>query len=121
MAGKQLGITESYVLTGGQDFIHPFQLCETKRGVQFTQAIVVTHPYMPQPGAIRIAPLISHAAAQFSDAGVIRRNHPAFTRRHLFVGIEREYACISKRASTLPVKFSADRFASIFDDEKPVL
>ena len=92
------------------------QLPKPERRAHLVEAIVVAEPHMTQPGRIVIAPLIAQASQQARPFRIRRDDHSAFTRRHLFVGIESEHCRRPERARALTVMRRADRFACILDD-----
>src|SRR5258706_15975622 len=88
--------------------------------MQLDQAVVVAEPDVTQPGAISVASLVPHAAAQFRNVLIIRRDHSTFASGHLFVGVKREYTRISKRAGAPSLNFRANRFASVFYHQEAI-
>src|SRR6185369_10256672 len=104
LSGKEIRIAPRHIRAGCQNAVDAFQLSQTESRVQFAEAVVVADADVPQPGAVRVAPLVAHASAQFSNARIVCGDHAAFARGHLLIRIEGEYTRVAERSGALPVE-----------------
>src|SRR6476646_626910 len=103
----------------GAQFGQALKLGHAYRGRDLIEAVVVPQSDVTEPRTVAIAPLIAEATHSLDQLGVIGHDHPALSRRDLFVWVEGEHTDITEATERPAVHRRTETFTSILDQFPP--
>src|SRR4029077_12479317 len=109
-----------YCLSATQDCIKAVDLGVSQSAVHLGKAIAVSQVTVSEIPAGLHSALIAKFSRESGDLGIPSHDRPTFSSCDLFIGIEREYSCITQRAALPAIISRADCFASVFQHKQAV-